>query len=593
MNKTIDRPSLAQVVRAMWDALSDWLRRESAGAARRRLGALIVALLVGAFGLRFVALPIFPDRYTGVAGEGCTYDARPFPLPNRLGTPEPAQATADLPQKLNLGVLNSGDCVWNDQVTLQREGAIRYNEPISVSVTTAARGEFFNTQIEIQAPSAGATVHEIVYRMVTPGPDGKPFGMPIVLTFVSRVGEAGSVRPATSLLSTDNLLKIVLLLMPALAGMWVAFDHAGRFVRDFYSLKDEAHGRAFVWSRVFGVGAGVTATAKAGRLECKPEHKAIEKIGGPGLLIVHSGTVVLIERGSRYARLAGPGLVPLDVFERVRAVIDARPLNRERKETAYTRDGIEVKTKTTVSFKLMKQKDGEQIARPVAQVKWWQLLKAWGLGWFGGKVMAPAPPPELPASPEAVRSIVYEALAFASGDTLSWENVVKTDIDEVIPEKMLDELWAPDSDRKPRQEMVEQIFKEKSDSFRKRGVELLDLSIGPLYATDQDVDEQRREHWQAYWSSRTGVTEAEGEAEALRRRQTARAEAQAELIQAIVQSFRMLTMSGAELPSREVALRMLEVIARTMKATLGEAAPLDASHKALLILKRLENIVGS
>jgi hypothetical protein len=101
---------------------------------------------------------------------------------------------------------------------------------------------------------------------------------------------------------------------------------------------------------------------------------------------------------------------------------------------------------------------------------------------------------------------------------------------------------------------------------------LIDMTIGALEATDKSVDEQRRKYWEAYWVSKSRVTEAEGLADALRYMQTVRAEAQAELIQSIAQSFRMLALSGARPPSREVALKMLEVIGRTMKAALEDRA---------------------
>jgi len=68
----------------------------------------------------------------------------------------------------------------------------------------------------------------------------------------------------------------------------------------------------------------------------------------------------------------------------------------------------------------------------------------------------------------------------------------------------------------------------------------------------------------------------------------------------------MLALSGARLPSREVALKMLEVIARTMKATLEgadkartmkvilEEAEKDTepSDKTLRILEQLQRMIN-
>jgi hypothetical protein len=157
---------------------------------------------------------------------------------------------------------------------------------------------------------------------------------------------------------------------------------------------------------------------------------------------------------------------------------------------------------------------------------------------------------------------------------------------------MFDELWAPNADdRSPRREMIERLFRDNRESQRKRGIELLDMTIGALEATNKSVDEQRRKYWEAYWASKSQIVEAEGLADALRYRQTVRAEAQAEMIQSIAQSFRMLALSGAMLPSREVALKMLEVIGRTMKAALEETEDEEPADKAVRILDRLRRIV--
>jgi len=299
---------------------------------------------------------------------------------------------------------------------------------------------------------------------------------------------------------------------------------------------------------------------------------------------VHGGMAVLSERGGGFSRIVGPGDAGLGAFERVRAVIDLRTQHRKRTESAYTKDGIEVKTETTVSFRLMKQKDGETIVRPPPHPTWSQLLNAW----LGFKVKPPAPPDGPPASPDTLRALVYEMPA-----GVSWDVTVTTGLADLLPEKMLDELWAPEDEHNPRRDMVDQLFRENKESLRKRGVELVDLTVGPLDVTDKAVDEQRRAYWQSYWSARADVTRAEGEAEALRRQQTARAEAQAELIEAIAQSFRMMSLGGSEPPSPIVALKMLEVIGNTMKAALNRLDKSAAPPEAVMLIEtQAKSIAG-
>ncbi len=557
-------------------AARSWWARESTDALRRRLLVLAVVVALGLVGPIFIALPIFPDPSTSIASEEstCLYDAAPEQPNNRLlPAPTPRPVIAGQPTTLELHVRNSGTCAWDDRITLQREGGSLTEAAQVVSATETASNAFLTARIPLTVPLQDGVYHS-TWRMRAP--DGRSFGAPLTLSILTHPDGVDPVYPVEPLIAPGRLMTFIALALPGLLGFGLAMERAGRLVSDFYSLKSHAHGRAFVLRRLFNLGLGISAAAKSGNLEVDPQSEAIEKIGGPGSLSVHAETAALLERGGRYSRIVGPGTTYLDAFERVRAVIDLRPLNRRKTESAYSRDGIEVKAETTVSFKLMKQKDDEPIARPEARPSWRDLVKAR----LGFKVAPPPAPEAPPASPEAIRSIVYELPA-----GVSWDSTVSSGLADVIPHKMLDELWAPEnSERNPRREIETELLNRGKENLRKRGIELIDLTIGPLEVTDRSVDRQRREYWQTHWESRSRVTEAAGEAEALRQQQTARAEAQAELIQAIAHSFRMMAFSGAAQPSLLVALKMLEVIARTMKAKVQDTT----ADTALLILERLQ-----
>ena len=577
--------SLAEVAQAFAVAVRDWRTRESTRAMWRRTFSIAVILALGAIGPIFITLSIFPDRPTAVGGSGeqrCEYDAATVPPVDRLNPmPVPQPKMAGQATTFELPVLNSGTCDWSADVTLYREGGNLPDTPPFISATTTASKGLFTAQIPFTAP-ATIGVYNVTWRMRTP--DNRSFGATLAFSIVTHVEGTAPVIPADPPITFGKLIAFAAFLAPGLLGFGLALYRSGRFVKEFYGLKSDGLGRAHALRLLFNRGKGVSAAAKAGQLEVSADNEAIDKIGGPGALTVHSGTAAVIERGGGYSRIEGPGKIRLGPFEWVRAVIDVRKLSRTKTESARTKDGIEVKSETTMSFKLIGQMDGEQIPPPQPRPSPLALF----LAWLGLRVKAPKPPAGPPASPETMRRIVYDLPAGTE-----WDKTLSSGLGDLIPQKMLDELWAPDDPNyNPRREIVEKLLKEGQEKQRKNGIELIDMSIGPLQAPDE-VIKQRREYWSADWEKLSRVTQAEGYAEALRQKQTARAEAQAEMIQTIMQGFRMIAFSGAAQPSQQVAVKLIEIVARTMKATLEEAADEagGSADKALLILERLLGIV--
>jgi len=577
-------PSFSEVTRTVETSARQWWRREATRAALRlaSVGAIIVGL--GVIGWSFIALTIFPDRSTAVASneQPCVYDAGPAQSDRYSPPPRPAPFVAGQLAGVELSVLNRGTCSWDTRLTLQRQGGSLPTAPLVVSVTQETLPDaFLQVQIPFTAPLT-VGVYDSIWRMRAP--DGQPFGAPIRFSIITYPEGAAPVYPAESPLTLGGLVKFFALMLPGMLGLMVALERAGRFMREFYGLKKDRSGRAYLIYRLFGVGERARITVADGEAKFEAEDEAIDKIGGPGLLSVHSDMAAVLERGGAYSGMVGPNKIILFPFERVRAVIDLRRLKRTKTESAYTKDGIEVKADTSASFELVQRMEGEQVPEPEKHMSWVKLFRSW----LGFRVKRPKQLRPLPASAEAIRLILYELPV-----PVKWDSAVSSDFGEEIPKRMLDELWAPeDREYNPRRELVLEMFNKQRASLRKRGVELIDLTIGPL-KVPPEVDKQLRDYWQMVWESRSRVTQAAGEAQALRQAQTARAEAQAELIHAIAQSFRMMAASGASQPSQVIAEKMIEVIARTMKVTLEDAIqPIGPADKALLLLDRLHDIVN-
>ncbi len=576
----IPQVSFADVVQAIDASRRAGGQRASTRARRRLYLSAAIAIALGLLGPIFVALPLFPDRSTAVGGSGeqrCVYDAAPVTRPDRLApAPTPLPFVAGRSASVDLPVLNSGTCDWSESVTLYRESGSLPDAPAFISATATVGKGLFTAQIPFTAP-ATIGVYPSTWRMRTP--DNRSFGAAFNLSIATHPEGALPVIPAESPFSLGRLVTFIAFLAPGLLGLGLAMVRSGRFVREFYALKHDRLGRDHALRLVFGLGARVSATARAGQLEVSADNEAIEKIGGPGWLVIHSGTAAVLERGGGFSRIVGPGTIRLGPFERVRAVIDARNLSRPKPESARTRDGIEVKVETTVSFRLMAQMDGEQIPKPQPR----RSASALFMAWLGLKVIAPKPQGPV-ASPEAMRAIVYDLPAGTN-----WDSTVSSGIGDLIPQKMLDELWAPDDpDRNPRREIVEDLLKKGKEKQRKNGIELIDMSIGPLQVNDE-VAKLRREWWQAFWIKDKRITEAEGDAEALQLREMARIEAQTRMIQAITQSLQALEPVGRERLSQVIALRFIDTIESIAGVWLSDESRVDY----LNMLKELRQLSGA
>jgi hypothetical protein len=98
----------------------------------------------------------------------------------------------------------------------------------------------------------------------------------------------------------------------------------------------------------------------------------------------------------------------------------------------------------------------------------------------------------------------------------------------------LDRLWGLDAQGKdPQARLQERIYSKLKEFADRRGMELLGAGLNPIAAPDKIIN-QRVRSWQAAWMEQMMRTHSEGEADVLREMGRARAQAQRDLIVAIL-----------------------------------------------------------
>lgn len=261
-----------------------------------------------------------------------------------------------------------------------------------------------------------------------------------------------------------------------------------------------------------------------------------------GFLPSHEAAAIVY--GNRYRRSAGPGLVVLNRGETISATFDLRPHSRSRSITVNTRDGIPLKTTITVTFRVRRPTEPQA----------------------GGDTSGEPARPEIESLPypydrDAIFLLNY-AVSVGEGETVRpWTEQIlplaATLLVNEIALNTLDELEMTGSE--PLNRIKRRIERQLKSQFLLEGIEILSVGIGPLEPPDKVID-QRLRSWQVEWQGKVAQEQATAEAEATRLIQQARARAQIDIIENLVQSIEaMRGQSDAELHDI-IMLRLTEVV---------------------------------
>ena len=359
--------------------------------------------------------------------------------------------------------------------------------------------------------------------------------------------------------ATTSIWRWLVGIVPGLLGLATVLGVSAAFVRDVYGIRDWRSALGYVRLLLFGrapysyfdlkhsarpFAPYPSIIVQQGRIAEKDEDTLLARFGGPGNVTVFNDSAVFLERFGRFTRVAGPGKVFLRRFEFIREALDLRPQERNSETKAVTKDGIPVKADVQVRF---------QLARPPASL--------------------------VASTPEVPHPVFEWALVRAgrchsrSVDPDSGDENVSHWADKVgvggkmrglVAGRRLDELLEPyEPERDPHSEISEKIHQAANDSARGVGAQVMEVRVGALEPTLDEVKKERIASWQAAWVSKARREEAMGKAEVIRELGLARAYAQMEIILSLAREFQDAVEREVALPAEIVILRFMESLRQT------------------------------
>ncbi len=357
---------------------------------------------------------------------------------------------------------------------------------------------------------------------------------------------------------------------------------ASRFIRELYDTKDTREAHSFLQRLVFGMASlKPILIVREGKIAVG-SGSFLDRVGGPGFIIVYNDSAVVLERAGRLTRVLGPSVGFLEPYERIWEVIDLRPQRWLFTDNAMTKEGIPIACEVDVTFKIDDRvigEDGQVREVPPVEIPddflrdktFPEVLDRAVVEEMGkGGVSTPLPYTEQAVFNAATAVWVRirqpdhpEQLRHWTGRVMISE--VEGALRNILARYRLDWLLQPPQpgQKPPRQEILEQLRNKLENTLtvdNKIGAKLLNVSLGKINVKDERISTQWIEAWNADWERRSIETLAEGEAEALAGLQTVQFQAQAEMILTLTEAIRPFVSSQSEASSYLIALRLFQTL---------------------------------
>jgi len=371
-------------------------------------------------------------------------------------------------------------------------------------------------------------------------------------------------------ISPVNILRDML---PGVLAVSTALFVASKFIASLYKLNNWREGTGHIWRCTFGQPSFrpfvlvSDAEVKAG------DDHVLMRLGGPGSILTYNDSAVVLERGGRLTRVLGPGkFSSLERFEKVRDVIDVRPMRWAYAVDALSKEGIRVTLSADVNFQINTggSEPTDETPYPALDEA---IFKASTCRWMRD----PEADEEDQYFDWARRVIISETEGSLRGIIARYPLNALVGL-EGVPTSGTDH---------PRKTIQEELTKAVRESAADLGAQINEVRLGAIKVDDK-VAEQWIEAWGNKWQYWAMVQEKAGEATREQLREAAKAQAQVDMITAMARAFQQSISRDARIPSQLLVMRLIEVFDRS---TIGPYTRIYLPGQAIETLDRLRSLV--
>ncbi len=297
------------------------------------------------------------------------------------------------------------------------------------------------------------------------------------------------------------------------------FYFGGRYIRDIYNLDKLSWAFRYLSSLLFGFPYPKITIRDGEKQLSQSEFNLLDKIGGPGYLVIQPGSLALLEGANGTTRVCAEGSNFVTRFEKIRDVFSLDDRQGYIESTsATTKDGITLEVRNVLyGYRLRTGRVSSDTARQDADSPY-------------------------SFSYRAVLNRVFSRSVGSKGIT-PWHDMVNLAVDAAITDyirkNLFDDVTAPRfGETEPRIEIAKILNSEGiRDRLKGVGAELLWVDMGHFEVMDKRIEAQRVETWGAKWLGAADVRRALGDAKQHSYRDIGRTEAQAEMIISIMDAF--------------------------------------------------------
>jgi regulator of protease activity HflC (stomatin/prohibitin superfamily) len=332
-------------------------------------------------------------------------------------------------------------------------------------------------------------------------------------------------------------------MLPSIVALLAAFFLASRYVQALYGIDDLSVARWHVLHRLFGlIKFAPWLKVTEGTADGDEKH-ILNRLGGPGHLVVYNDSAVLLDQAGRFTRVESSKFPPLAPYERIYCVVDQRPKRRVYEVDAMSREGIPIRCEADISYQIDNDGVGATEDRPFPATKE-KLFLAATRTWIREAKW----PKESRSLDWSDRVVISEA----AGNLRSL--LARYPLDRLIG------LLGP-SGVNQRDELRQQLETRLRAAAPQLGARILRVELGDI-RVDDEVTQQWIDAWQAFWDRRATEARAEGRARQASQLEDAKTEAQILMLRSYANALRPLLHQEQTVTSKLVLTRLFMVLSR-------------------------------